>query len=337
MEGAVATMNLRSLLAGAAIVSSVTSCANSVELPPAESPLLPSAQCEAPWEDRYCVQIDIMTKSQCPDGFIWDGRACVAWTPRAPAEGLPKDTPSITDGALEAPHACAPGRFQGCTTQCQRGHADSCVILGVMFLRGQGVPADETRAANLFERACKADSMAGCNNLGVAFSEGQGRGRDYARAGELFRQACYGGTMHGCVNLGELYETGRGVTKDYQAAAARYEQACHGGVLVGCATLGLLWESGRLGTPDSAQAMQLYTQACGDIDYLIEQCDGGEPDGCTAYGICLVHGLGTPADRDRGATALQRGCQWGLAGACDKARSLGSKAPASAPPAPEML
>jgi TPR repeat protein len=291
-------MNLRWTL-GAMGVSILSSAACSGQMEGARPPTPPEPAYDAVGAGDSCVQIDIY--------------------PQTPSEATDRPPLATIEAAPRAARTCAPGHLQDCTEQCRRGDAGSCVLLGVMVLRGQGTPANEARAADLFERACKADNMAGCNNLGVAFSEGQGRPRNDARAVELFRQACAGGTPHGCVNEGELYDAGRGVRQDYHVAAARYEQACNGGVMVGCATLGLLYESGRVGVTDGALAMRLYQKACVDRDYLVEQCNGGDPDGCTAYGICLVHGLGQPVDKARGKSNIQRGCAWGLAAACDVA------------------
>jgi Sel1 repeat len=161
-------------------------------------------------EGSTCIQIDILPGSPGP------APACVAPETREEAR---EAAPAM------APRVCGPGHVVACTEQCARGNAWSCVVLGVMVVRGQGVPKDAARAADLFERACDADELAGCNNLGVAFSEAEGRPLDLPRALELFRQACYGGTKEGCTNIGELYESGRGVPRDYAAAAARYEQA----------------------------------------------------------------------------------------------------------------
>jgi TPR repeat protein len=87
-----------------------------------------------------------------------------------------------------------------------------------------------------------------------------------------------------------------------------------------CVNEGELYESGRVGVTDRELAMGLYKKACVDRDYLVDPCNGGDADGCTAYGVCLLHGFGIPVDRERGRSNLQRGCAWGLVSACDIAR-----------------
>src|SRR6185503_7437604 len=165
-RGRIWIMLNRILLSAALAVafSSVACCGSYMEA--REPPRPPEAEiaCETQAASPVCIQIDV----EAPPPAV---------VPAAP---------------LADRRACAPGRLQDCTAECGRGDAGSCVLLGVMYLRGQGVPPDQTAAADLFARACKADNLAGCNNLGIAFSEGQGRPRSYRHAVELFRQVCYG-------------------------------------------------------------------------------------------------------------------------------------------------
>jgi hypothetical protein len=84
------------------------------------------------------------------------------------------------------------------TRKCDTGDGESCYKLGQMYLKGDGVPGDPTRAAGLFEKVCAARDLRGCLDLGLLYDSGQGVPRDSARAMELLGQACGGGEMYAC-------------------------------------------------------------------------------------------------------------------------------------------
>jgi len=63
---------------------------------------------------------------------------------------------------------------------------------------GRGVPADPSRAADSFLRACDAGEPRGCVNLGVLTANGTGVLKDDVRARELYQRACDGGDEESC-------------------------------------------------------------------------------------------------------------------------------------------
>jgi len=81
---------------------------------------------------------------------------------------------------------------------CDDGVADACNVFGSMYLLGEGVTQDLTRAARLFERACEGGMLVGCANLGRMYEAGAGVPEDVARANELYRVACEGGELWAC-------------------------------------------------------------------------------------------------------------------------------------------
>lgn len=49
---------------------------------------------------------------------------------------------------------------------CEAGSAADCHALGVMYTFGHDLPWDDTRAAELFGKACNRGNAAGCVDLG---------------------------------------------------------------------------------------------------------------------------------------------------------------------------
>jgi TPR repeat protein len=80
---------------------------------------------------------------------------------------------------LLSPHAavadCPSGDLAGCTAQCDAGDGAACSSLGGMYRTGgHGVARDETRAVELYRRACNLGSAKGCTNLREMYSDGRG-------------------------------------------------------------------------------------------------------------------------------------------------------------------
>ncbi|KAA0151834.1 hypothetical protein FNF29_04240 [Cafeteria roenbergensis] len=66
----------------------------------------------------------------------------------------------------------------------ERGYANSCFNLGLLFGAGKGVQKDRTAALELFERGFE---MTACRNLMLMHVRGDGVPKDFAKA-EEFRQ-----------------------------------------------------------------------------------------------------------------------------------------------------
>ena len=49
---------------------------------------------------------------------------------------------------------------------CDDGYIDSCSVLGMLYMDGQGVKQDYHKAAKLFEKACNGENIESCNVLG---------------------------------------------------------------------------------------------------------------------------------------------------------------------------
>jgi len=195
---------------------------------------------------------------------------------------------------------------------CQANVTASCVILGILYEKGQTIEPDKQTAARLYRDACAQGNLRGCADLGNLYQVGQGVAQDYGQARSLFQKACDGGEMVGCSNLGLLDANGVGGAKNFDEAFSFYRKACDGGETVGCYNLGVMYEDGESVGKDAAQAVSLYRKAC----------DGGEMRGCNKLGLMYESGAGVGKDVAQAVAMYRRSCDGGEMAGC---YSLGVK------------
>jgi len=189
---------------------------------------------------------------------------------------------------------------------CEAKVTASCVILGILYEKGQAIQPDKQTAARLYRDACTQGNLRGCADLGNLYQVGQGVAQDYAQARSLFGKACDGGEMVGCSNLGLLDVNGLGVAKDSAGAFGFFRKACDGGETVGCYNLGSMYEDGESVGKDAAQAVGLFRKAC----------DGGEMRACNKLGLMYENGTGVAQDPAQAVAMYRRACDGGEMSGC---------------------
>lgn len=112
------------------------------------------------------------------------------------------------------------------------GDADAQFALGVLYMRGLGVPENPSEAVQWYRKAADQGKVEAQTNLGLMYSEGLGVAKDYAGALKWFRLAAEAGDPDAQHNLGLAYELGQGVEADvvqahawYSLAASRYSDS----------------------------------------------------------------------------------------------------------------
>jgi hypothetical protein len=189
---------------------------------------------------------------------------------------------------------------------CQASVIESCVVLGILYEKGQAIQPDEQSAARLYRDACGQGNLRGCADLGNLYQLGQGVKQDYGQAQSFFQKACDGGEMVGCSNLGILDAEGLGGAKDLVAALGFYRKACSGAEMAGCYNLGVLYEEGDSVAKDGAQAVAFFRKAC----------DGGEMRACNKLGLMYESGAGLEKDEANAVAMYRRACSGGEATGC---------------------
>jgi TPR repeat protein len=74
---------------------------------------------------------------------------------------------------------------------CKHGEPSACGALGLMELKGDGIPAAPERGVRRFEVLCEHGIGKGCVEAGIAYERGEVGGReDMARARLLYEKGC---------------------------------------------------------------------------------------------------------------------------------------------------
>ena len=134
--------------------------------------------------------------------------------------------------------------------------------LGELYQTGFGVPRDETRACDLFEKAAKADIVTAARNFADCFFWGKGgRAQDYAQSKYWYERGIAANDAPAFCSLGAQYRRGLGVPKDAARAVALCAQGAELGDAEAQADLGEMYLAGTDVPRDAAAALQLLTKA----------------------------------------------------------------------------
>ncbi|MBH0184682.1 MAG: sel1 repeat family protein [Nitrospira sp.] len=95
------------------------------------------------------------------------------------------------------------------------------LLMGGVFVTNPAWAASST-AIQQWKAECDKGSADGCFNLGLMYATGQGVKQDFFQAVDLYRKACDGGSAAGCLNLGGMYQNGQGVKQDFFQAVDLY-------------------------------------------------------------------------------------------------------------------
>jgi localization factor PodJL len=136
----------------------------------------------------------------------------------------------------------------------QQGEPVAQYRLGTLYERGRGVPADPKQAVHWYELAAKQGNRKAMHNLAVAFAEGSGEPKDYAQAAQWFSKAANYGLADSQFNLAVLYERGMGVKQSLVDAYKWYAVAAAQGDTESKARIDAL--STQLSPTDRAAAQQ---------------------------------------------------------------------------------
>ena len=111
------------------------------------------------------------------------------------------------------------------------GNAKAQLILGKMYLTGQGVPLNGLIASKWFRRAADQGNAEAQARLGLLYLRGGGVRQDYREAAQWLRLAAGQGNTEAQQCLAGLYATGEGVPEDRAAAHAWYSLAAVDGTM----------------------------------------------------------------------------------------------------------
>jgi hypothetical protein len=114
--------------------------------------------------------------------------------------------------------------------QCDSGDAEACFRAANGFPVGSQDPIDNaTWRAHFLDLACKGGESEGCVMLGVLYDNGKGVPKDEARAAALYEMGCNGNASLGCVFSGQrIWRVSNHPSRDeLLRALAFFTKACH--------------------------------------------------------------------------------------------------------------
>lgn len=163
-----------------------------------------------------------------------------------------------------------------------------------------GMPRNDAKAAELFEKAAKAGHRRAQLNIGILYARGQGVARDLVQARAWLEKAAAGGDAYALYALGRAMEDGHGPAQpDFTRAADLYRQAAEKGHPLAGLRYGLALNDGAGIRKDPAAAQRWLTFAQ----------ERGVPEAALAMGDMAAR---TPASRDKEANTkvVQSAVAW---------------------------
>ena len=185
-----------------------------------------------------------------------------------------------------------------CDRACGGGDLDACVVLGSLLNYALGGPRDEKRAAALFTAGCNKDHARSCLNLAFAHAFGHGVPQDRDWQVALYEKACRLGDKDAC-QLVSAVERVHGEEQARQDELARMSPAERDGVT--CSERGD-WTADR-------------RAAC-------ERACASDAKSCLALALVYEAGRGVKADVAKAITYAQKACKLGDQTGCEAAKAM---------------
>jgi TPR repeat protein len=139
-------------------------------------------------------------------------------------------------------------------------------LLGIMYVKGLGVPQDDAMAMRWLRLAAEKGLPDAQNEIGVLLRQGHGIERNEAEAVKWFRVAAdRGGLVAAQNNLADSYVLGLGVTQDFAEAFKWYRIAADQSSAYAENVLGVAYEHGFQVAQDEAEAFRWYRRAANKI------------------------------------------------------------------------
>jgi S1-C subfamily serine protease len=123
-------------------------------------------------------------------------------------------------------------------------NGDEQFSIGMLYVRGQGVPQDYAEAAKWIQQAADKGHAEAQATLGGMFQLGSGEPQDYAQAAEWLRKAAEQGFPVAQLALGNLLSEGQGVRKNDAEAVMWWHRAAEQGDATAQANLGAAYQFG---------------------------------------------------------------------------------------------
>jgi TPR repeat protein len=177
----------------------------------------------------------------------------------------------------------------------EKGNSDGQIRLGLCYAEGTGVTQDLQQAFNLFSQAAEQDNPWALGRIGWCYRYGKGVKADITKASEFYQKAIKKGNLWAAVRLGEIYYDGVGVKRNYKKAVELFELAAQE-ESEGLTWLGSCYENGKGIAKNPIKATEFYQKAA----------DQGDSWAMARLAHRYEYGLGIAADLNKAADLYRR-------------------------------
>ena len=189
------------------------------------------------------------------------------------------------------------------------GHVRSQINLGILYMRGQGVPADLIQARAWLEKAAAGGDPQALYTLGRALSDSAGQAvADPVRAADLYRRAAEKGNALAGLRYGLALSEGNGVKRDPAAAQRWLMQAQESGIPEAALALGDM-AARTPATRDKATNEKIVQSA---LSWYQGAANAGVPSAQFKLANAYFAGVGVPRDPAQALLWYNRAAQQGL-------------------------
>ena len=189
------------------------------------------------------------------------------------------------------------------------GHVRAQINLGILYMRGQGVPADLIQARAWLEKAAASGDPQALYTLGRALSESAGQAvADPVRAADLYRRAAEKGNALAGLRYGLALSEGNGVKRDPVAAQRWLIQAQESGIPEAALAMGDL-AARTPATRDKATNEKIVQSA---LSWYQGAANAGVPSAQFKLANAYFAGVGVPRDPAQALLWYNRAAQQAL-------------------------
>lgn len=219
------------------------------------------------------------------------------------------------------------------------GNPSAQYQLGSMYCSGEGVAADDEKAADWFRKAAEqGDSHAQCS-IGIMYLNGQGVAKNHEKAADWVRKSAEQGNRMGQSYLADMYLNGHGVAKDDENAARWYRMAAEQGNAVAQFRIATMYQDGVGVAKNDEKAAEWYRKGAeqGDADaqyqlgalyfdgigvakndekgahWYLKAAEQGDADAQYQIGLCYSEGLGVAKNDEKALNWIRKAAEKGNA------------------------
>jgi TPR repeat protein len=150
-------------------------------------------------------------------------------------------------------------------TLADQDNTDAERLLGIMYIKGRGVPQDYALGMRWMRIAADKGLADAQHDVGMLYQRGWGVERNEAEAVKWFRLAADQGLVVAQNNLADTYALGLGVPQDFGEAFRWYHLAADQSSSYAENVIGIAYERGLYVAQDYAEAFRWYRRAANKI------------------------------------------------------------------------